>query len=185
MKKIVTVCSLVLATAILTGCATPANVGGMSAVATPQQRATVTPLRSNVAVREVSGGKDTNPLWMSQVGNSDFEQALEASLRDAGLLANGKQAGKYTLTARMEKIDQPLMGASMTVTATVNYVLVDRATGKTVLERRIALPYTAAWNAAFVGSERLRLASEGAMKTNIAKIIEELFAMNATALAVN
>lgn len=73
----------------------------------------------------------------------------------------------------------------MTVTATVNYVLVERATGKTVLERRIALPYTAALDDAFLGSERLRLASEGAMKTNIGKIIEDLFAMNATSLALN
>jgi uncharacterized lipoprotein YbaY len=185
MKKILLISSVVLSTAVLGGCATPANVSGMSAVATPQQRIANTPLRSNVAVRDVSGGKDTNPMWTSQVGNSEFEQALEASLRDAGLLAPGKQAGKYTLTAQMEKVDQPFAGASMTVTATVNYVLVERATGKTVLERRIALPYTAAWNAAFVGSERLRLASEGAMKTNIAKIIEDLFAMNVASLALN
>jgi len=185
MKKILIISSLVLSAAVLGGCATPANVSGMSATATPQQRIASTPLRNNVAVRDVTGGKDTNPLWTSQVGNSQFEQALEASLKDAGLLANGKQAGKYTLTAQMEKVDQPFAGASMTVTATVNYVLVDRATGKTVLERRIALPYTAPWNAAFAGYERLRLASEGAMKTNIAKIIEDLFAMNVTSLAVN
>ena len=185
MKRLILVASLVLATAILTGCATPANVGAMSATATPQQRSASTPLRDNVAVRNVSGGKDTNPLWTSQVGNSDFEQALEASLRDAGLLAPGKQAGKYTLTAQMEKIDQPFAGASMTVTATVNYVLTDRASGKTVLERRISLPYTAAWNAAFAGYERLRLANEGAMKTNIAKIIDDLFAMKVSALALN
>lgn len=185
MKKVALSSSIVLAVALLNGCATPANVSGMSAVATAQQRIATTPLRSNVAVGDVSGGKDTNPMWTSQVGNSQFEQALEASLRDAGLLAPGKQAGKYTLTAQMEKVEQPLAGFSMTVIATVNYVLVERATGKTVLERRIALPYTAALGDAFLGSERLRLASEGAMKTNIAKIIEDLFAMNATSLALN
>jgi uncharacterized lipoprotein YbaY len=185
MKKLFLISFLVVSAAVLGGCAAPANVGGMSAAATPQQRIANTPLRNSVAVRDVTGGKDTNPMWTSQVGNSEFEQALEASLKDAGLLANGKQAGKYTLTAQMEKIDQPFAGFNMTVTATVNYILVDRATGKTVLERRIALPYTATLGAAFAGYERLRLASEGAMKTNIAKIIEELFAMNATSLALN
>jgi hypothetical protein len=185
MKKLILASAVILSAALLSGCATPAKVGAMSAVATPQQRSANTPLRNNVAVRDVTGGKDTNPLWTSQVGNADFEQALEASLRDAGLLAPGKQAGKYTLTAQMEKIDQPFAGASMTVTATVNYVLIDRATGKTVLERRIALPYTAPWNAAFAGYVRLRLANEGAMQTNIAKIIEDLFAMNVSALALN
>lgn len=185
MKKMIVVSCLMVSAAMLGGCAAPANVAGMSAVATPQQRIVSTPLRNNVAVRDVSGGKDTNPMWTSQVGNSEFEQALESSLRDAGLLASGKQAGKYTLTAQMEKIDQPVAGFSMTVTATVNYVLVERATGKTVLERRISLPYTATWGAAFAGYERLRLASEGAMKTNIEKIIADLFAMNVTSLAVN
>lgn len=184
MKNLSIASILVLSVSLLTGCAAPARIDQMSAMATPQQRIAPTPMRTNVAVRDVSGGKDTNPMWMSSVGNSEFEQALEASLRDAGLLSNGKQAGKYQLTAHMEKVDQPFMGASMTVTATVNYSLVERATGKEVLNRTVSLPYTAAWNSSFVGTERLRLANEGAIKANIAKIIEELFAVRADVVAI-
>lgn len=169
----------------LTGCAAPARIDQMVSVAAPQQRVAQTPLRANVAVREVSGGKETNPMWVSNVGNSEFEQALEGSLRDAGLLSAGKQAGKYTLIAHLENVEQPMMGLAMTVTATVSYSLVERATGKEVINRRITLPYTAAFSSAFAGTERLRLANEGAVRVNIGKMIEELFALGVDKVAMN
>lgn len=184
MNRICFLAALVLPVTILTGCATPADVRGMSALATPQQIYASTPLRENIAVRDVSGGQDTNPVWTSQVGNDEFAQALTASLRGAGLLAPGKEAGRYTLTAHLEGIDVPLAGISLTASATVNYVLVERATGKTVLERRISLPYTAPFHSAFLAVTRGRLAGEGAMKANIGAFIEDLFAMPATASAV-
>jgi hypothetical protein len=185
MKKIAIASLLVISVSLLSGCAAPARTDQMMASATPSQRIANTAMRNNVAVRDVSGGKDTNPMWVSNVGNSEFEQALESSLRDAGLLSAGKQAGKYLLTAHMEKIDQPMFGASMTVTATVNYSLVERATGKEVLNRTVNLPFTAAWNSSFIGTERLRLANEGAIRVNITKIIDEIFALRIDAVALN
>lgn len=183
-KRLLIILAVVLP-AFLTGCAAPARIDRMVAAAAPQQRVAQTPLRTNIAVREVSGGKETNPMWISNVGNSEFEQALEASLRDAGLLSAGKQAGKYTLIAHLENVQQPMMGISMTVTATVSYSLVERATGKEVINRRISLPFTASFDSAFVGTERLRLANEGAVRVNIAKLIEELFALGADKVALN
>jgi hypothetical protein len=170
---------------LLTGCAAPARIDQMTSTASPAQRVLQTPLRANVAVRDVTGGKETNPMWVSNVGSSEFEQALEASLRDAGLLAPGKQAGKYMLVAHLENLDQPFGGFNMTVTATVSYSLVERATGKEVLNRRVSLPYTASLSSAFVGTERLRIANEGAVKVNIAKLIDELFAMKIDQVAMN
>jgi hypothetical protein len=185
MKKFASFASLLLAAIVLTGCATPARIDQMTSTITPAQRVVKTVFRDNIAVRDVTGGQDTNPMWMSKVGNSEFEQALEMSLRDAGLLANGKQGGKYQLTAQMEKIDQPLAGVSMTVSATVSYALYERATGKEVLRRTITLPYTAAWNAAFVGSERVKIATEGAIKANIGKIIDDILMARVDAVAIN
>lgn len=170
---------------VLVGCAAPARIDQMTAYATLQQRIVQTPLRSNVAVRDVTGGKETNPMWVSNVGNSEFEQALEASLRDAGLLANGKQAGKYMLVAHLERVDQPMAGFDMTVTVGVMYSVVERTTGKEILARRISVPYTASFGAAFAGTERLRIANEGAVRANIAKLIEELVAFNVDKVAVN
>lgn len=185
MKKTFFAAFSIAATILLTGCASPARIDQMTASVPAAQRIAPTPLRTNVAVRDVTGGKETNPMWVSNVGNSEFEQALEASLREAGLLAPGKQAGKYTLVAHLEKLDQPLAGFNMTVTATVSYSLVERATGKEVLSRKVSLPYTASFDAAFAGTERLRIANEGAVRVNISKLIEELFALNIDQVAMN
>jgi hypothetical protein len=132
----------------------------------------------------VTGGKDTNPMWVSNVSSADFERALEASLKDAGLLSGNRQGSKYTLTADMKKLDQPLFGASMTVTATVKYTLVERATGKAVFERDVAVPFTAEWNAAFLGTERLKLANEGAIRSNITQLINDLVALKVASAGV-
>jgi hypothetical protein len=184
MKRIVPLLLSIAAAGILSGCASPARIDQMTATASAQQRIAPTPLRTNVAVRDVTGGQETNPLWKSNIGNSEFEQALEASLRDAGLLAPGKQAGKYMLVAHLENVDQPIAGFSMTVTATVSYSLIERATGKEVFQRRVSLPYTAGATAAFSGVERLRIANEGAVRANITQLIDELFAMKVDQVAM-
>jgi len=185
MKNISSFIVAALTAAVLSGCATPARIDQMVSSATPEQRIKQTPFRSNVAVKEVTGGKETNPMWISNVGNSEFEQALEASLRDAGLLAAGKQAGKYLMIAHLEKLDQPMMGIDMTVTATVSYTVYERSSGKEILNRRISIPFTAQFSSAFMGTERLRIANEGAIRTNIAKIVDELFMLKLDSVAVN
>lgn len=184
MKKI-TLAALAVLVATLTGCASPARVEQMTAHTTAAQQAAVKPLKESIAVAAVSGGKETNPMWTSNVGNVEFEQALEASLREAGLLSAGKELGKYKLAATMEKVDQPLMGFNMTVTATVNYVLTERATGKQVMSKRVALPFTATVSDAFAGVERLRLANEGAVRVNIGSLIEEIAKLGVSQVAVN
>jgi outer membrane murein-binding lipoprotein Lpp len=185
MKTFSLISVLALSAALLSGCAAPARTDQMTAQVSPAQRIANTPMRNNIAVKDVSGGKETNPMWVSNVGNSEFEQALEGSLRDAGLLSAGKQAGKYLLTAHMQKVEQPMFGASMTVTVTVNYVLTERANGKEVLNRTVSLPFTAEWSSSFIGTERLRLANEGAIRVNIGKIIDELFTIRADQVALN
>ena len=110
-----------------------------------------------------------------------FSRALEASLRDAGLLSGNNQGSKYVLIAHLQKLDQPMFGASMTVTATVQYSLVERATNAEVFARTVSLPYTAAWNAAFSGVERVKLANEGAIRVNIQQLIDALVAAKVSA----
>jgi hypothetical protein len=184
MTKLSLLLTLVAALA-LSGCASPARIDQMTANSTTQQRIAPTPLRTNVAVTDVTGGKETNPMWISNVGNSEFEQALEASLRDVGLLANGKQGGQYKLVAHLESVDQPFGGFDMTVTVNVTYTLVERASGKDVFSRRISMPFTATFSSAFAGTERLRLANEGAVRANITKLIEELIALDVGKVALN
>lgn len=183
--KTVKMVALVLSAAVLAGCATPARVDQMAAGgATVQARAMPEALKSNLALRDVTGGKETNPMWVSNVSSSDFERALEASLRNAGVLAANRQSGHYLLTAHLEKLDQPLMGFSMTVTASVRYVLHERATGKTLFERTLVTPYTAGVGEAFIGSERLKLANEGAIRSSIGSLIDELARLQVSAVSL-
>lgn len=185
MKTLLQLLSVVGVAAALSGCAAPARIDQMTSSLSPEKRLLKSDYRNNIAVVDVTGGKATNPMWVSNVGNSEFEQALEASLREAGLLAVGKQAGTHKLIAHMERVDQPMFGASMTVTVSVRYTLVERATGKEVYNRSVSLPYTAPFNAAFIGTERLRIANEGAVRVNIAKLIDDLIAMGTSNVAVS
>jgi hypothetical protein len=170
---------LLAVVAIVAGCASPARIEQMQVTPSMATRAAAagSALKENLALKDVTGGKETNPMWVSNVSSADFERALEASLSAAGMLSANRQSSKYTLTTHLLKLDQPFMGASMTVTATVQYSVVERATGKEVFARTLATPFTAEFSSAFIGSERLKLANEGAARMNIQQLIDGLVAM--------
>jgi len=178
-------CVLLGCIMLLVGCAAPARVDQMVASGQPTQRVAQSVLRGNVTVSEVNGGRDTNPMWKSNVGGSEFSQALEGSLQAVGLLSANRQAGRFSLVANLQNLDQPSFGLDMTVTATVNYVVLERASGKEIYQRTISLPYTAKWGDAFMGVERLKLANEGAIKTNITQLIDDLFNLKLDGLVIN
>lgn len=169
----------------LAGCAAPARVDQMVASVQPSQRVNQSPLKNSVAVADVTGGKETNPMWKSNVGSAEFSEALDGSLRAAGLLAPSRQGGLYTLTAHLENLDQPAFGGfNMTVSAFVRYTVVERKTGKTVFNRTISPPYTATMGDAVLGVTRLKLANEGAVRTNISQLIDELLALKIEGVTV-
>lgn len=178
--------SLILGSVVLlSGCAAPARVDQMIVSGTPSQRIAATPLRNNVAIHDVTGGQDTNPMWKSNVGSSEFSQALEESLRTVGLLSTNRQAGSHTLTVHLQNVEQPFVGFDMTVTASVNYSVAERKTGKEILNKTIAAPYTAKFSDSLLGAERLKLANEGAIRVNIAQLIEEMFRLNIDGVSIN
>lgn len=159
----------------LTGCATPARTDQMTISATAVSALQVPQaLRTAVAVRDVTGGQDTNPLWMSSVGSAEFERALEGSLRAAGLLSENRQGSRFFLTAHLQKLDRPFAGLDMTVTAHVAYTLTERASGRDVYDSVLVTPYTARVSDALLAVERLKLANEGAIRASIARLVEEL-----------
>jgi hypothetical protein len=169
---------------LISGCATPARVDQMTVSGQPTQRVAETPLRDNVAVRDVTGGQETNPMWKSNVSSGEFALAIEGSLRTVGLLALNRQAGRFMLTAHLQSLEQPVFGLDMTVTASVNYSVVERATGKEVFQKTVVAPYTAKFGDAFVAVERLKLANEGAIRTNISQLIDELFRLKIDGVAI-
>jgi hypothetical protein len=67
-----------------------------------------------------------------------------------------------------------MLGLDMTVSANVRYSLIDTSTRKEVFSKVLMASYTAKFSDAFAGGERLKLANEGAVKTNIQLLVSEL-----------
>lgn len=156
----------------LAGCSAGANASRMTIGPADLVKAPNGPMQQAVAVGEVAGGSETNPLWMSRVSTAAFRAALTDSLRMAGLLASGD--GRYKLKATLLSLDQPMVGFDMTVTAIVQYFMTDAATGAMVWQDTITTPFTATVGDAFLGNTRLQKANEGAVKANLLELIQRL-----------
>ena len=163
---------------LLGGCATGAKRENM--VYAPYQSQSTSygsELVSNISVTTVGGGTETNPMWVSQVSDAEFAQALMASLDIAGLL-NLNQSGEYILEAHIVNIEQPLMGFDLTVTADIYYRLTDVVSSRLIYEKKLATTYTAVFSDALYGVTRLRLANEGAVRENIRFFLFDLSRLN-------
>jgi len=136
----------------------------------------ISPLRDNIKVNDVSGGKKTRPIFSySKIGNDEFRGALEISLNSAGLLERTKGEGRYSLDAHLLSVDQPIFGGfSMTVTTNVMYVLEDKESGNELFREVITAEYTAKTSDHVIGAVRLQIANEGAARKNISKLINKL-----------
>ncbi len=167
--------ALLVATGPWAGCATAARSPAMTARASAVSGIPVpAALQRGITVGAVSGGHDTNALWMSKVGNEEFARALRDSLAAAGMLAAGPGPGQYVLLADLQRLKQPVFGFNMKVTAVVGYQLRERSSGMPVFQTEVTTPYTAEMSEAFLGVERLKLANEGAIRENIERLIREL-----------
>lgn len=105
--------------AVIQGCASNATIEGMTANpgVTHNQK-----LVSKVNVEKVQGGRQTNPMWTSQVSNENFQGALVNSLKNAKLY-NNKADSEYLLDAVLVDTDQDLFGINLTVKLDVDYNL--------------------------------------------------------------
>jgi len=167
-------CVLFVGATLLAGCAAPTKPDQMVAEAVGPVHKSA----SDVSVA-VSGGKETSSAGKSQISNEAFADALRASIDKAGLFSKVADSGtRYRLTSFIGKLDQPNFGFSMTVKMEVSYTLKDTQSGTTVWTKDIESEHTAGAGEAFAGVTRLRLATEGAAKDNIAKAIAEISALN-------
>jgi hypothetical protein len=164
--------SLLLASIALSGCASGATAAGMTVTQAELVAPANPTARGAFRLGPVGGGEETNPLWTSQVSNEQFKEALVASLKLAGLLGDG--AARYELTGLLVELAQPFIGLDMTVTATVQYSVTDATTGAVIWSEKLVTPHTATMGDAFVGMTRLKLANEGAVRKNIAQLVQRL-----------
>jgi outer membrane murein-binding lipoprotein Lpp len=131
--------SVCLFVSVLAGCASPAKIESMTVASGQVSAQAFDPaLQSNLQLDDVQGGNKTNPLWTSEIDGGDFRQALRQSLDNAGLLNKNDQA-PLSLSANLVRVEQPLFGLDFKVTTVVEYVLLDKASGKVLLRHDHAL----------------------------------------------
>ena len=131
--------------------------------------------RGAITVAPVSIGTDTSTPWTSQVGSADFQEALVRTLTFANL-AN-QQNGRFRLDAVLLRLERPYAGFAMTVTASVAYRLTEIATGAVVYQETRTSLGSASLNDAVTNTNRLRIADERALRANIRKLVEDLYAL--------
>jgi uncharacterized lipoprotein YajG len=154
----------------LAGCATSATSQAMTVK--PGTTATVNPkLKGAVKVAEVTGGKETSPLWTSQVDNAGFRKALVDSLAISGYLAADSNKAMYSVSADLVSLEQPLMGFTFDVKSDVNYKLSGPGGARAY---PIKATGTATVSDAFAGVERLRIANERSVLENIQAFVNQL-----------
>lgn len=170
MKKIITIMIVAITSIYLQGCASGATTAGMTSTKT--YMTSNNPFAQKISVDAVDGGSWTNPIWISKVGNKDMQEAVKASLKNNGLLANGN--GAYILKPTIKDVDQPIFGASFTVNADVQYVLKEAASGKVVLSKTLKSSHKATMSDSFFGVKRMRIANEGAIRNNIDLLLQQI-----------
>ena len=164
-------------------------LAGLGACATPASYTSMVPelasadlgpgpapsYRGAITVAPVSIGTDTSVPWTSQIGSAEFQEALVRTLTLANLAS--AQNGRFRLEAALLRLERPFAGFAMTVTASVGYRLTDTATGAVVYQETRTSLGTASLNDAITNVNRLRIADERALRANIRKLIEDLYAL--------
>jgi hypothetical protein len=151
---------------LTTGCSTTTKSRAMIPATISAANRTSLPVQAVVA-----GGARTDPYGRSGITNETFREALESSLVQCGIFRSAGNGG-YVVEAFIADIDQPVLGISMRVNLDISYAL--RRGGSTIWRKGIRSTYEAPYGAHFADAVRLRIATEGAARENIASLIREL-----------
>jgi hypothetical protein len=154
----------------LGGCASSPNQQSMS-ISTMDLVKSNANLKDKVNVRTVTGGKETNPLWMSKVDNQGLREALDLSLAAIGYKAQNPGSAVYQIDVNLDNLSQPMIGLTYNVTSYITYkVSKDSET--------ISFPINAVGSAkpsdAFVGTERMKIANGRSIKNSIKEFINQI-----------
>ena len=160
----------VLLVSLVSGCA--AN----SARMVPASFEVAKKIPGSVRVEETVGGRETNPLWTSQISSTAFTEALTNSIAKAGLFDSVLKQGNtdYILNVTILSYDQPWVGLDFDIKMKTKWELTDAKKFTPVWSDTFETTYRAKVSDALVAAERLQKANEGAVRTNIAEGIKRL-----------
>ncbi|MCK5874922.1 MAG: hypothetical protein KAG82_09555 [Alcanivoracaceae bacterium] len=163
--------SLILAVFLLGGCASAAKVEYMVYEAEEGAVSYSEVLIGNVSVRNVSGGKKTNPMLTAKISNDAFIEALEKTLSNEGLLSSD---GQYQIDANILEVSSPMVGLDMSATTRIHYILSDKSSQTLILDKTLSTTKTAKPGDAIVAAVRQRKSVEMSGKENIKEFLQVL-----------
>lgn len=170
---------LLFVTVILTGCLKPIPTENMIPTQIGNEYLIYSGLLyRSISVSKVGGGKETNPVMFSEIGNPELEKAIIKSLESNNYYASTTEDAKYTLNVFLVEIDRPKGGFTTTITTFVRYKLTDDKNNKVVLDEIVKTSDTKTVGEVFSGVSRMRITQEESIKKNIAQFIKIIFSLN-------
>lgn len=170
-----TIAAILSCAALLAGCATPTSYEAMvpSSVDTDRRHA------QSVGIG-VTGGQETDAAGKPQISDDAFRQALTEAINRSRTFSRVVQGrgGDYLLTVSLFTLDQPSFGLSFTVKMEAGWTLQRASGGAPVWQESIRSEFTATTRDAFAAVTRLRMATEGAARVNIAQGLAKISRLN-------
>ncbi|MBN1663304.1 MAG: hypothetical protein JW943_06860 [Deltaproteobacteria bacterium] len=127
-----------------------------------------------------AGGSETSAMWKSQLSDEEFSLALIEAIKNSRTFSQIiKGAGAdYALHITIFSVGQPSFGTSFTVKMEVGWTLKRRDGNAAVWQESIKSEHPSAVIDAFAAATRLRLATEGAARNNIAEGLVRISKLN-------
>jgi hypothetical protein len=166
IKKIKYVILIIL----LSGCASSPNQQSMTINSMDIVKSNPE-LMGQVNVRSVTGGKETNPLWMSKVDNQALKGALEQSLSSVGYKAQDPNDASYQVDVNLNSLNQPMIGLTFNVTSNMTYSVNENGNTATFPINAVGSART---SDAFIGVERMKIANARSIKESIKQFINQI-----------
>jgi hypothetical protein len=161
--------ALAAVAALLGGCAAPMTHENMvpQTIAGKKHPGTVS--------INVSGGSSEG----LKVSDDTLKKALTESIAKSQTFSKVIEgsSGNYLLTVAISSLQQPMFGGAFTVKMEAGWTL-KRASGATVWQESIMSEHTATMSDSMVGVTRLRMATEGAARNNIAAGLAKIGQLN-------
>lgn len=155
---------------LLSGCASKATMENMVYKNAIHQQYSPA-LKESIEIESISGGHITVPVYISEIGDDEFKDAVKHSLIAEKLYSDN---GRYKLIIEINDMDHPMFGLDLKVTLDINYRLIDSKINKEVLNKKIISSYTATFGDSALAIKRLRLANEGSGRESIKALLMEL-----------
>jgi hypothetical protein len=118
------------------------------------------------------------------VGDKELHETLRLSLSQYGLLSTSDVAAPFCLEVFLIELKQPAVGLTMIVTSAMRYKLTRSRDDQVVYDDIITASYQATVGDSVLGYHRLKLASEGSIRANIATFLENLHSLNISKLPI-